>query len=100
MQASIEERIAKVQSVLQSAVIVSDYHGDTVNLGSAVTIQKKGDTNKRTFTIVGSEESDMKEGKLSHRSPIGEALIGKKKGEVVSVKVPAGLADYTILDIK
>ncbi len=100
IQAGIEERISKLESVLQSAIIVSDYHGDTVNLGSTVTIQKKGESTSRTFTIVGSEESNMKEGKLSHRSPIGEALIGKKKGETVSAKVPAGTANYTILEIK
>ena len=84
LQASTEERIRKVESVLQSAKIVSDTKSNTIGLGSTVTIQKEGEKETRKYTIVGSEEANMQERKISHLSPLGEAMMGKKKGNVDS----------------
>ncbi len=99
-QASTEERILTIENILNSAVIVSDYHGDTANIGSTVTIKKDGEKDGKIYHIVGSEESNMKESKLSHRSPVGEAIVGKKKGDSFTIKTNSGTVVYTIVDIK
>lgn len=99
-QASTEERILAIENILNSAVIVSEYHGDTANIGSTVTIKKEGDKEGKIYHIVGSEESNLKESKLSHRSPVGEAIVGKKKGDTFSIKTNSGTAVYTIVGIK
>jgi transcription elongation factor GreA len=99
-QASTEERILAIENILNVAVIVTDYHGDTANIGSHVTIKKDGDKESKMYHIVGSEESDMKENKLSHRSPVGEAIVGKKKGDTFTIKTNSGTMVYSIIDIK
>lgn len=100
-QANLEDRIAKLEIMLKSAVIVShDAHGEAVSIGSVVTLAKDKDKSEVTYTIVGSEEADVSSGKLSHHSPLGETLLGKKKGEKVSVKTPRGLSLYTVLKVK
>ncbi|MBU6430756.1 MAG: transcription elongation factor GreA [Patescibacteria group bacterium] len=99
-QANIEDRIAKLESILKSAEIVSSYHGDIVSIGSTVTIQKKGETTNKVFKVVGSEEADMNAGKLSNRSPIGAAMMGKKKGETFSYSAPNGIINCKIIDVK
>lgn len=101
LQTEVEDRIAVIESMLRSAVVVSDYKGGTINIGSTVTVAKAKDgTSSRQYRIVGSEEADMQEGKISNRSPLGSALIGKKKGDVVSVKTPNGEVEYTIVNVE
>ncbi|OHA25908.1 MAG: transcription elongation factor GreA [Candidatus Taylorbacteria bacterium RIFCSPHIGHO2_02_FULL_46_13] len=100
MQANVEDRIAKLESILQSAVIVSEKHGGIVGVGSIVALQKEKDQSKQTFTLVGSEEVDVPQGKISIHSPLGSALIGKRKGERVEFKSPSGLVGYHITEVK
>ena len=76
-QADIEERISKLETVLKNSTVVEDRHGDHAMIGSTVTVEKNDGT-KRTFMIVGSAESDMSAGKISNRSPIGAAVLGKE----------------------
>lgn len=99
-QANIEDRIAKLESILKSAEIVSNYHGETAGIGSTVTIQKQGETGNKIYKIVGSEEADMSAGKLSNKSPIGAAMMGKKKGQTFSCSTPSGAVSYKIIDVK
>lgn len=99
-QANIEDRISKLESILKSAEIVSSHKGDTVGIGSTVTIQKKNESVSKIVKIVGSEESDMSAGKLSNRSPIGAALMGKKKGETFSCNTPSGVMVYKVIDVE
>jgi transcription elongation factor GreA len=100
MQANIEDRIAKIENILKTAVIMQSTHGTSVvTIGSVVDVEKTGGKTN-TLTLVGSEESDMSAGKISIKSPIGLALIGKKKGDVFNVKTPGGQATYTVLNIK
>lgn len=99
-QANIEDRIAKLEAILKSAEIVSSHHGANVCIGSTVIIQKKGDSINKTYKIVGSEEADMSTGKLSNKSPIGVALMGKKRGEAFSCVTPGGTIVYKIIDVK
>ncbi len=101
-QAALEDRITQLESILASAEIVEAHHAKsgTVEIGTKATVQKKGDKEKRTFSIVGSEEVDMDAGKISFKSPIGAALLGKKKGEEFSVKTPGGDVTYTVISIE
>lgn len=99
LQAATEEKIRRLEGIIKSAVIVSEKKKGVVGFGSEVTICKKGDKEKHAYIIVGSEEADMREKKISHLSPLGEALMGKKKGEKFGFKTPAGMQEYTIIEI-
>ncbi len=98
-QAELEDRVAVLETLLKSAVIVSHKDTDTVSIGSTVKMKKTGGSDL-AFEIVGTEEADMSKGKLSNKSPIGQAIIGKKKGDKVTVKTPGGEVSYTILEVK
>ncbi|MFA7252618.1 MAG: transcription elongation factor GreA [Candidatus Paceibacterota bacterium] len=102
MQANIEDRIAKLESMLKNATIVSDTatHGEHVHIGSTVTVEKVGEKGEKKFKIVGSEETDMAQGKLSNRSPLGSAILGKKVGESFSFTSPSGKMTYKILSLE
>jgi transcription elongation factor GreA len=98
-QGKLEERIAKIEKVLQSSKTFSHNGGDIISMGSNVVVQKEGTKESITYSIVGSEEADMAKGKISHRSPFGEALFGKKKGDSVSFKTPKGVVNYKIINV-
>lgn len=104
-QGKLEERIAKIEKILQSSQVVKGGGGDIIEIGSKVVVQRINakdlptQTGEKTYVIVGSEEADMVKGKISNRSPIGLALFGKKKGDVVSFKTPNGLVDYKIISV-
>jgi len=91
-QALLEQRIAQLEERLRRATVVDENHvnTDVVSVGVLVHVkdQKSGDSRK--FQIVGSAEADPAENKLSNESPIGSALVGHKRGEVVTVEVPRG----------
>lgn len=100
MQAAIEERIQYLEQVIKEAKIVANVKkGDAVGLGSVVTIKNDKDKESRTYTIVGSEEANIHEHKLSYLSPLGEALMGKVKGDAFTFETPGGKQSYTILKI-
>ena len=99
-QAKTEERISQIEEALKNAVIVGKHHSSIVEVGSTVIVEKGGSEAKQKYQIVGSEEADMKQGKISNRSPLGEALFGKKKGDKISFKTPTGITNYKIVDIE
>lgn len=98
-QAKLEERIKKIEQVLRSSKVVKGGGGDIIEIGSKVIVKKEGTDDKKTFMIVGSEEADMAQGKISNRSPFGEALFGKKKGDKISFTTPNGAVNYDIVDV-
>lgn len=98
-QADIEDRIATIEELLKSATIVSKHHGTKVQIGSTVIVKKEGGE-QMEYMVVGSEEADIANGKISHQSPIGEALVGASKGDKVEVLTPRGVVKYSIVDIK
>jgi len=98
-QGKLEARIAKIEQILKSSQTVSGGGGDTIEIGSKVVVQKEGNKEKIYYTVVGSEEADMAEGKISNRSPVGVALFGKKKGSDVSFKTPKGVVNYKIISV-
>jgi transcription elongation factor GreA len=91
-QALLEQRISQLEERLRRATVIDESEVDTevVSVGTLVHVkdQKSGDSKK--FQIVGSAEADPTEDKLSNESPIGSALVGHKRGDVVSVEVPRG----------
>jgi len=100
LQAATEERIQQLESILQLAKIIAPKHSDAVILGSTIVIQKEGEEETRNYEIVGSEEADIHERKISHLSPLGDAVMGKKKGDVFSFETPNGKMDYKIISVK
>lgn len=99
LQAATEERIRRLEHIIKSAVIVSEKKKGMAGFSSKVTIRKKGDKEEHSYTIVGSEEADMRNRKISHLSPLGQAMMGKKKGETFTFSTPSGRQEYTIVDI-
>ncbi|MBP9701434.1 MAG: transcription elongation factor GreA [Candidatus Pacebacteria bacterium] len=99
-QAKVEDRIGHLEMVLKTANILDEKHGSTVSIGSTVLVQKEGEKENRKFMIVGSEEVDTANGKLSNHSPIGAALMGKTKGDTISVLTPKGKVSYKIIDLQ
>jgi transcription elongation factor GreA len=69
-------------------------------MGSKVTVIKQGESSETIFILVGSEEADISVGKISHNSPLGAALFGKKKGETFAFESPKGSVKYKIVDVK
>jgi transcription elongation factor GreA len=100
MQAAVEERIQKLEHVLKSAKIVRAGKSDTVGMGASVTVQKVGADEKHHYVIVGAEEADIIAGKISYHSPLGSALLGKKKGDEFSFHTPKGAQKYKILKVE
>ncbi|MDH4330055.1 MAG: transcription elongation factor GreA [Candidatus Moranbacteria bacterium] len=98
-QTENETRVAQLEVMIKEAQIVEhDEASDTIEIGSSVDVEFGG--NKMTFHIVGSNEADPGENKISNESPIGKAFMGKKKGDSVNVEVPSGIVKYSILDVK
>jgi transcription elongation factor GreA len=101
-QAFIEGRIITLEKMLRNARIINndEIDTDTVSIGSIVTVEdvEFGDTME--FVIVGTAEADPSQNKISNESPVGKAILGKKKGDIVDVNVPAGIIKYKIVDIK
>jgi transcription elongation factor GreA len=97
IQAATEERIKKLEELVKFTTIISEgKKKNEVSFHSKVSIKKKGSNEVHEYTIVGSEEADMRVKKISHISPLGSALMGKKKGDVFTFETPAGKQTYTI----
>lgn len=94
----IDGRIDELEELIKQAVLIQETHSKgQVKLGSTVTVNIKG--KKEVFTVVGEWEADPHEKKISHESPLGKALLGKKVGEKVEVEAPAGMIVYTIASV-
>lgn len=92
-QAMLEARIAQLQDKLRGASVIdsSELSNDVVKVGSVVNVVDEGNsTSSNKFWIVGSTEANPSESKLSNESPVGKALLGRKKGDVVKVALPSG----------
>jgi len=101
-QAQIEEKIVKLDNMIANAKIIDEVELDTktVNVGATVTLVQVESKKKVEYTIVGSAESNPLEGKISNESPIGKAILGKKKGNKVQVQLPNGnVVEYKIQNI-
>lgn len=97
----LDGRILRLQAILRTAVVIdNDGPTDEVGLGSTVTIREVGSDEDETYTIVGPAEANPRDGKISQKSPIGAALMGKKKGRRVKVETPEGVITFEIRKIQ
>lgn len=97
--AFVEGRIQEIEEILKTVEVVENHNGgNSVEVGTSVTVEVNG--KKELFQIVGEFEADPMNKKLSQNSPIGQALISKKVGDLVEVNIPAGKVQYKIVEIK
>jgi transcription elongation factor GreA len=97
-QAFVEGRIAELDDLLKRVEVVEKEKAGIVQVGSKVRVHLDG--NEQEFQIVGAPEANPINGKISHESPLGQALLGKKVGEKVEITAPAGKLIYHVLEIK
>jgi transcription elongation factor GreA len=98
-QSFIEGRIQEIEEIIKNAEIISTTsHGSSVTIGSTVIVNVNG--NEKKYTIVGSNEANPKEGKISNESLVGKALLGRKAHEKFQVTTPAGEMAYEIVSIE
>jgi len=100
-QANVESEIKELNDTISNVSIIDDSKLDakTVEIGTTVKVQCEATNTKYEFKIVGFTEADCLDGKISNDSPLGKALLGKKKGAVVDVVTPGGLAKYKVINI-
>jgi transcription elongation factor GreA len=100
-QAFVEGRILELKRILQNAHIIGEDEVQTeaVGVGSKVMVRDLGTKDEWAYTIVGSVEADPAEDRISNESPVGEALMDKKIGDVIEIQVPEGTAKYEIIGI-
>lgn len=101
-QSAVEQRIVQVEQMLKYAEVVDADSVDPneVSLGKKITYTEVGEDEPETYRIVGSDESDPLEGKISNDSPIAQALLGKKKGDTVTITTPGGNFDVVINNVE
>lgn len=95
-QASLEGRISEIKELLKTAEIVDHKKSDVVEVGSTVTVRKKHSSKETVYHIVGSEETNMETGHISHESPLGKALMGHAPGDTVEFETPNGEVVYHV----
>lgn len=100
-QGHLEAKIAQLENLLSGARLLDETKVDTssVSILSKATIKNKKNGASMTYMLVSEEEADLKAGKISTQSPIGKGLLGKKKGDTVVIKTPAGEIEFEILNI-
>lgn len=101
-QGKLYSKIAELHNLLENAEIVEAeiVEQGVVGLGSKVTVLDLEDNSETTFQIVGSQEANPMQGKLSEESPIGHGLIGHKEGETVTIKAPAGEVQFRVVTVE
>ena len=101
-QGKLFSRIAEIEAVLSNYVLIDEQHFDAnaVSIGSQVTVKDEKSGKEATYRVVGSQEADPMNGRISEESPFGKALLGKEVGDEVEVDAPAGVLKYKILDIQ
>ena len=100
-QGLLELKISKLKNTLANCRVIDpkDVDLSKVNIQTIVRLKNMKVNKEVTYTMVAESESDLKAGKISVKSPIGEGLMGKKVGEIAAIKVPAGIIEFEILDI-
>lgn len=101
-QAFVEGRILQLEQMLRNAKVIDNHDAppDRITVGSTVRLKDLSSGEEIAYMIVGSAEVDPLQDKISNESPVGRALLGKKKGDTVEVTVPAGKIRYNILQVR
>jgi transcription elongation factor GreA len=98
-QGFLEGRILELETILREAVIAEEAATDVAAVGSTVVVSESGGP-AETFMLVGVKEADPRRGKISHESPIGQALLGHHAGDTVQAETPGGMLSFRILEIR
>ena len=96
--AFVEGRILELENSISRAAVISRHNADTITIGARVTV--KSDGKEKIYTIVGLNEADPTQGKISNETPLAQALIGRKNGEEIEVATPRGKIRYTVVRIE
>ena len=101
-QGKLYSRIAEVENILANCVVIEEQTEDSnsVRLGSKITVLDIDMDLEETYHVVGSQEADPMNGRISEESPFGKALLGKAVGDIVIVEAPAGNIEYKVIDIQ
>lgn len=99
-QAMVEAKIKELEKMIENAVVVTKVDTSKVTIGTTVTLKYVEDGDTEDYSIVGSKEVDPFMNKISNESPIAQAIMNKKVGDVVTVESPSGTYDVEIMDIK
>ena len=99
-QAQIEARIQQLEKMLENVSIITEVSNEKVGIGNTVAIKYVDDDEEDEYKIVGSQEADPFESKISNESPIAQALFDNKVGDIVTVESPNGSYDVEIIEIK
>ena len=101
-QGKLYSRIAEIETILANYVVIEEHETahDAVRLGSRITVLDKEFNEQEVYQVVGSQEADPMNGRISEESPFGKALLGKVVGDDVVVEAPAGVLHYQVLDIQ
>ena len=100
-QAFLEGRISEIERMLEHATVIDEraaHRAKDVRVGSTVTLKAKGGKSQK-YQLVGPAEADPSSGRISHESPVGRALLGKKRGEKVKIQAPAGELEFTVTSV-
>lgn len=100
-QGLLELKISKLEDLVANARIIDETNIDTSKVSILTKVKMQNIANKQTVTyqLVAEEEADLKSGRISVKSPIGQGLLGKKVGDTVDIKVPAGFVKFEVLEI-
>ena len=98
-QAEIEARIVQLEKMLRNAEVIDEEEGakDTISLGTTVTVLDVEFDEEMEYTIVGSAEADPMNGRISNESPVGMALLGHKKDDIIMIETPVGEVEFKVL---
>lgn len=101
-QGKLYSRIAELENILANCTVISEEETDTdvVRIGSRITVEDVEMGFEESYQVVGSQEADPMNGRISEESPFGKALLGKAVGELVIVEAPAGNIEYKVIDIQ
>ena len=101
-QGKLYSRIAEVENILANCIVIEEHEidYDTVRMGSRITVEDLEFAEQETYQVVGSQEADPMNGRISEESPFGKALLGRKAGDTVIVEAPAGNIKYKIIEIQ
>ncbi len=100
VQGKLYSRIAEVKNLVENAVIIEQAATDKVTVGSFVTVRDLEDDSVETYHLVGSQEADPRNGRISNDSPVGRGLIGHSVHDVVEVEAPIGVLKFEITEIR
>ena len=100
-QGFLEGRIQEIKAILKNAIVVDENNTNTheIQIGNKVTLQE-GNYPEEVYELVGANEADPKAGKISYESPLGAALLGKHKGDTITVNAPGGTIHFKVVNIE